>query len=226
MKHEVKKFKSLKIALKELEQFIRDGKHLQSGKPFTSFGDMRSREVLANWLVCATCNECETERFIFCSDPLGGVGIIIDSKSGGTWQTEHVFIPNRGAIATDSKGAKQGDKTSAEEKVSSAAKPDIKKVIFDAVNLKRDKGGKAYASGKSLVVFLDSGSGEWLPNAVAKELPSELLFNDVWVVGLHSFEKGEYTYFVTHLVLSNGDAPAWRIYIGGDFESWKVQRVQ
>jgi hypothetical protein len=40
------------IALKEIEPFICNGEHLQSGKPLKKFGDMRSREILANWLVC------------------------------------------------------------------------------------------------------------------------------------------------------------------------------
>ena len=42
MKHQVTRFKSLKVGLKEIEPFIRDGKHLQTGKPFKRFGGLRS----------------------------------------------------------------------------------------------------------------------------------------------------------------------------------------
>jgi hypothetical protein len=44
MKYNVKQFKSLKIALKELEPYIRNGQHLETGKPFkilTAFGPGR-----------------------------------------------------------------------------------------------------------------------------------------------------------------------------------------
>jgi hypothetical protein len=50
MKHPVKKFKSLAVALKELEPFIRNGAHLQTGKPFKILGDMRT---------CRTCGHKE-----------------------------------------------------------------------------------------------------------------------------------------------------------------------
>jgi hypothetical protein len=47
MKYPMTRFKSLKIALKEMEPFIRNGRHLATGRPFKQFGGMRSREVLA-----------------------------------------------------------------------------------------------------------------------------------------------------------------------------------
>src|SRR5271168_4120969 len=56
MKYPVARFKSLKEALKQLEPSIRDGEHLQTGKPFARFGGLRSREILANWLLCVALN--------------------------------------------------------------------------------------------------------------------------------------------------------------------------
>ena len=44
------------VALKTLGPYIEDATHLQTGKPFQNFGDMRSREAVANWLLCATAN--------------------------------------------------------------------------------------------------------------------------------------------------------------------------
>jgi len=52
----VRKFKSMAVALKTLGPYIEDATHLQTGKPFQNFGDMRSREAVANWLLCATAN--------------------------------------------------------------------------------------------------------------------------------------------------------------------------
>jgi hypothetical protein len=48
MKLEITQFRSLAVALKELERFVRNGQHLQTGKPFDKCGGIRSREVLAN----------------------------------------------------------------------------------------------------------------------------------------------------------------------------------
>ena len=56
MKHEVARLKGMEIGLKELEPFIRDGMHVQSGRPFKQMGGMRSREAVANWLLCAVVN--------------------------------------------------------------------------------------------------------------------------------------------------------------------------
>src|SRR5437763_348436 len=149
MKYPVVRFKDLEIALKELEPFVRDGNHLRSGKPFKNFGGMRSREVLANWLLCVAINSAENRQLMFSSDPVGGDGIIQDGATGQTWPTEHVYIPRREALE----------------------ELDGKTLILEAINQKREKGGKAYASGKTLVVFLDAGAGEWFPNKVARELP-------------------------------------------------------
>jgi hypothetical protein len=93
MKHQVTQFKSLALALKELEPFVRNGEHLQTGKPFDKFGGMRSREILANWLVCVATNAATEGELTFCSDPIGGDGIISDVKTGETWPTEHVIVP-------------------------------------------------------------------------------------------------------------------------------------
>jgi hypothetical protein len=93
MKYPVVRFKTMEVALKELEPFIRDGGHLQSGKPFEKLGGMRSREALANWLLCAVVTATGQRDLTFSSDPVGGDGILIDSKTDETFQTEHVMVP-------------------------------------------------------------------------------------------------------------------------------------
>ena len=78
-----------------------------------------------------------------------------------------------------------------------------------AINDKQQKGGAAYARGKTLVVFVNAGGGAWHPNSVAKQFPTTLDFAAVWAVGLQGVEDGEYVYGVTNLHVDGGDAPTW-----------------
>jgi len=204
MKYPVRRFKSLEVALKEMEPFVRDGAHLQSGKRFKQLGDMRSREILANWLVCVTINAVNGQELMFSSDPIGGDGIIQDGGTGETWATEHVMVPSHAAGKDD----------------------DAKSLILKAIEQKRTKGGAAYAEGKTLVVFLDAGAGEWHPNKVARALPDPLLFATVWVVGLQGVQDGEYVYGVTLLDLNTGNAPTFLVRISKTFDAWEVTSLQ
>jgi hypothetical protein len=204
MKYPVTQFKSLAAALKEIEPFVRSGQHLQTGKPFEKFRGMRSREILANWLVCVATNAATEGKLTFCSDPIGGDGIICDSATGETWPTEHVMVPRLRAGQTD----------------------DAETLILKAIDQKRHKGGAAYAAGKTLIVFLDAGAGTWFPNRVARRLPDPLHFAAVWVVGLQEVEKGKYIYGVTNLDLTEGNAPTLLVRINEDFGAWEVTRTQ
>jgi hypothetical protein len=149
MKANVRRFKSLAIGLKELERFIRDGRHMYTGRPFKGLDGMRSREAVANWLMCAAISFERGQPYCFTSDPLGGDGIIYDTVAEKDWPTEHIFVPHAGPKETR----------------------DIDTLILDAVRAKETKGGAAYATGKTLIVFLDAGLGEWKPNVVARKLP-------------------------------------------------------
>ena len=171
VKYLITRFKGQKIALKELAPFIRDGVHLRTGRPFERFAGMRSREVLANWLMCEVLNaEAGRERFRFTSDPLGGDGIIEDTQEKVAMPTEHVMVPP----------AREGERA------------DIQALILEQIALKQAKGRAAYAAGKMLTVFLEAGNREeWIPNRVARALP-ENDFDGVWVVGLHGIEGGDY----------------------------------
>lgn len=206
MKHPVTQFKNLAVALKELEPFIRDGEHLQTGKPFEKFGGMRSREILANWLLCVAINAEDGVELTFSSDPIGGDGIIRNAGTDETWPTEHVMVPR----------LREGETGDAET------------LILNAIEQKRLKGGAAYARGKTLIVFLEAGTaaGQWLPNRVTRKLPEPLEFATVWVVGLKGVEDGEYVYSIVHLDVSNGDAPIILVRITKEFDAWDVTRVQ
>jgi hypothetical protein len=203
MKQRVTRFNNLRSCLKELEPFIRNGEHLQTGRPFNRIG-LRSREILANWLLCVVANTTiDPDRLWFSSDPLGGDGIIHDRVTGETWATEHVLVPKARRGAPEQVGA----------------------LILEAIDKKRSKGGAAYAAGKTLVVFLNAG-GAWLPNAVAEQQPNPLHFEAVWVVSLRGVEADEYVYNVTRLDLSRGNAPTWCVRIGENFDTWKIMAVQ
>src|SRR5260370_30328259 len=204
MKYRVPRFKNMASALKEMERFIKTGVDWQWGKRFEKFGDMRSREILANWLICATINAVEKRELTFTRDPIGSDGIVHDEATGETWPTEHVMVPRQ----------------------SGGEEADAHALILAAIEQKRTKGGAAYASGKTLVVFLDAGAGEWYPNRVARALPDPLHFATVWVVGLQKIDDGNYVYGVTNLDVSNGDAPTFLVLINKDFDRWEVTDLQ
>ncbi len=207
MKYEVTRFKNLTIALKEIEPFVRDGKHLLTGKPFQRFGNMRSREVLGNWLICAVINaQSGKDSHTFTSDPQGSDGIILNTETGDTWATEHVMV---------------GQAYNSKEKNLS-----IEDRIIFAFSKKLSKGGKAYASGKQLVIFLNVDGGPWHPRKVAKELPTSLSFADVWVVSLLPSEDNKYVYSVSQLGTVDRDAPTWIVRIDNNFCSWTVSSIQ
>jgi hypothetical protein len=202
----VRKFKSMAAALKALEPYIRDATHLQTGKPFQNFGDMRSREAVANWLLCATVNAIDGRNMSIAStsDPIGGDGIILDDDTGETFTTEHVMVPRQ----------------------SGGPSADPHALILKAIGDKQRKGGAPYASGKTLVVFVNADTSEWYPNRAARNLPDPLDFAAVWVISLQGVTGGAYVYNVTHLDISEGDAPAYRVHITKDFDDWKVEVVQ
>jgi hypothetical protein len=159
VKYPVIRFKSLPVALKEIEPMVRDPRHLQTGKPLAKFGGMSPRELLANWLLCAMSEKIEGRKLLFYSDPIGGDGIIRDEATGETWPTGHIYVSQH------------------------RTGPDAKTLILDAINHKQ-RNGAAYCRGKTLVVFLDTpAAGVWFPNEVAKALPNPLLFDALWVVG-------------------------------------------
>jgi hypothetical protein len=206
MKHPIKRFDSLESALKALEPCVRDARHLATGKPLEKFGGMRPRELLCNWLLCAVLNEADGPPLTFTTDPVGGDGLIIDTTTNEPEvKTEHVMVRSRHG----------------------RSETDLKTLILEKVEKKRTK-GEAYASGKTLVVFLneDVGNRVWFPNEVARRLPDPLYFNAVWVIGFEKIDGGDYIYQAVHLDVSDGDALVVRVRIAKDFASWTVTRVQ
>jgi hypothetical protein len=206
MKHPVRRFRSLAVALKELERFVKEGQPLRTGRPSKTFRGMLPREIWANWLLCAALNGATgRDNLEFTTDPIGGDGVIWDKATGNTWPTEHVFVPP----------------------VAAGEEVNVEALILAAISAKNDRGGAAYAGGKTLVVFIDAGGGAWYPNRVLRALPRPLHFDVVWLISLHGVtDDGAYVYDVVGLYRSDGNAPAWRVRIAPDFSSWSVKRVQ
>jgi hypothetical protein len=158
--------------------------------------------MLANWLLCATFEMIEGRELMFYSDPIGGDGLIRDEATEQTWQTEHVYVSQQ------------------------SSGPDAKALILDAINHKQ-RNGEAYCRGKTLVVFLDTpAAGRWFPNEIAKALPNSLWFAAVWVVGFSNVEAGSYTYNLTLLDVTDGNAPAFLLRIAPDFGACQVEQIQ
>ena len=178
----------------------------KTGRPLKRFGGLRPRELLANWLVCVVANAARnTDRFTVTSDPLlNGDGIIYDTEAERPHPTEHVVVP----------------------RIRSAVTQDAGTLILEKIAQKQARGAD-YASGKTLIVFSLAGAGNWCPNRVARQLPSPLHFAAVWVVNLQGVvELGKYVYAVTHLDLSEGNAPIWLVRIDEDFNNWEIWEVK
>lgn len=202
MKANVTRFKNPKIAIKELESFIKNGFHLETGKPFKNFGELRSRELLANWLISVIATDENQKYYTFTSDPSGGDGIIIDTITEETYHTEHIIVPSRNN------------------------RDEVEKLILQAINKKNNRGNQ-YASGKTLVVLLNCGGEKaWFPNTIARSLPKNLHFASVWIISLQTVILDKYTYGVTVLDISQGNCPVWHVRIGRSFDWWRVERIQ
>jgi hypothetical protein len=207
MKYSVTKFKSLEIALKEMEPLVRDGNYLLTGKPFKKLGGMLPREILGNWLVCAVVNANEAEKICtFTSDPQSGDGVIFNVHTNEGWFTEHVMV--------------------ARPHKAYEFKLSIEDRIIEAYSGKVKKGGYAYARGKTLIIFLDVNTGKWQPRKLARQLPSDLVFSDVWVFGLLPFNDGKYVYGISQLGDIERQAPTWIVQIDDQFSSWNVEILQ
>jgi len=200
----VTRFKSMAVALKELEPFVRSGHHLQTGRGFNTFGDLRSRELLCNWLLCAVKNSvCGSEQFIFSSDPTGGDGLLIDLSDGHTWFIENVMVPDL-IGETDPVDAR----------------------ILAAIAHKQARGAD-YANGKELVVFANAGQQEvWYPNRVARQIVQPQLFDSIWVMSLQVVQNNEYVYGVAAFDIAQSNCPCFTIAIASDFKSWTVRQTQ
>jgi hypothetical protein len=210
----VVRFKSMNVSLEEIEKFVHDPGHLEVGRPIEAFGKLLPRELLGNWLVCAAFNDAAGgEVLCFTSDPDKGDddpdkgdGRLYHTRGQQDFPTEHVMVP----------------KLRGKERI----KGSVEESILQAVNKKIEEGSAAYASGKTLVVFLDSGDGPWHLKKVARTLPNPLHFEGIWVFNFQGLNGGRYVYGVAQLDLTSGNCPTWTIEIAEDWCSWTIRRLQ
>lgn len=199
-----KKIKSMLAGLSELRPHVIDRRQILSGSPIRNFENIRPRELLGNWVLCAALNEnAGLERFFIASDSTGSDGVIFDSLEDRPYFTEHVLALNLSA----------SEKENGEEN------------IVMAINKKRNKGGLAYGKGKILVVLAE-GIGEWKPNIVRRLIEGDFVFDDIWVFGLCSANDQRYTYGISRIDRSDLNCPTWIIEIMSDFASFETTRIQ
>lgn len=203
MKVDVKNFKNMKACLKECEQFIKnvDGDLMESGR-INGYGDLRPREVVGNWLLCAVlCHQSKPDKFKICIGEACGDGVVYDTVDDKAYQTEHVLVSKNNQPESE----------------------DTEGLILEQISKKQAR-GSAYASNKELVVMLNRPNAKWAPNRVANKLPEPLDFDDVWVCALHKEINGEYIYHVT--CLDSAGSPIWEICINKQFDDWKITQTQ
>ncbi|STX27533.1 Uncharacterised protein [Legionella beliardensis] len=201
MKLEVITCKSLKLCLEELEPFILNGRHLETGRELKKFGNLRSRELLGCWLLAAVLNhEAMSEDIKICTDPTGSDGILYNTKTQIACRLEQVMATQHS----------RSDKNTEE-------------LILELIHKKQNKGDKAYAAGKTLMVFLNRRGDSWCPNRLASKLP-KIDFNSVWVVGLQEVVNDSYCYNLTQLI--SGISPIWKIKIQKAFDDWIIDKIQ
>jgi hypothetical protein len=149
VKYPVTRFKSLAVALKEIEPMVRDPRHLQTGKPLEKIRrHVSARDACELGSYARRPRRSMAASCYFIATLPGGDGIIRDEATEETWQTEHVYVSQH------------------------STGPDAMTLILGAINHKQANGA-AYCRGKTLVVFLDTpAAGMWFPNEVAKALPN------------------------------------------------------
>jgi hypothetical protein len=204
MKHQVRRFKSMAIALSELRQIIHSPTLLENGRPIARFGDLRPRELVANWLICVVVNfERGQEDLYFTTGPVTEDcdGLIFDGATDDAFLTQHVFISQRDEGDTEA-------------------------LILERI-VRKNAEGAAYARGRTLIVFANGGAGGWIPNLVARKIGQPFHFDDVWLTSLQNGgAEGVYVYGVARLDLDAGSAHMWNVRIAPEFDTWTVVRVQ
>lgn len=201
MKYNVKRLKSLAVALKELEPHIRDGRNIKSYPEFRSI-KQRPRELLGNWLICAVANaERGAETIHIYSDPFDGDGMLVDSATD-----EKLFIEQVYARAEDGE--------------------DAEALITKAFSLKASK-GEEYAAGRTLVI-LSEAKGAYFPNRLARQFKGRHHFEGVWLLGLDAAAatEGRYAYTIADIGGEIEPAPVWLVTLSDDFTSWTVEGLQ
>lgn len=199
MKVRLTLIKDLKIALKDLEKYVKTPDFLRKGRKFTNFS-LLPREAWANWLVCVFGNSQTGGNLTFGEDPENGDGIILDSKNREKYVlTEHVFITDL-------------DQGNASE------------VIVNRIFSKFRK-GKEYGKGRTLIVFCEM-KGTVFPSDVRRAIYKQNTFDNIYLIVLESSESDGYSYFITPLITNSPHLTLHRIRINDEFKEWSVELIE
>lgn len=194
--------KDFKIALKDMEPYVKDPRFLKNGREFTNF-NLRPREAWANWLLCVVLQKLVGEHITFAEDDEGD-GFIVDKTTGEVIPTEHVS-----ALENE-----HNPQPSGEERV------------IGAINKKIDRGAE-YADGKWLVVFFD-GAGEFYRNKIRENIKGRHNFGAIYCIGLlTSSEEDGYEYSITEFRESSGDKSlTFKVHINNNFTDWEISQIK
>ena len=196
----IKQIKDFKIALKDMEPYIKNPSFLIKGREFTNFS-LRPREAWANWLLCVVLQKLHGENITFAED-IKGDGFIVDKNTGEFIPTEHVS-----ALENPFNKLSKGEDR-----------------VINAINQKIEKGSD-YAKGKWLVVFFD-GAGEFYRNKIRENIKGRHNFGAVYCIGLLNSGDDCYQYSVTEFRESSGDKSiTFKVEINLDFTDWKISQI-
>lgn len=99
---QIKLIKDFKLALKDLEPYVKNPNFLIKGRQLTNFS-LRPREAWANWLLCVVLQKLHGEHLTFAEDP-NGDGFIVNKNTGEMISTEHVSALENPFNRTNSSG--------------------------------------------------------------------------------------------------------------------------
>lgn len=197
---DIKQIKDFKIALKDMEPYVKNPSFLIKGREFTNFS-LRPREAWANWLLCVVLRKLHGENLTFAED-IEGDGFIVDKNTGEFIPTEHVS-----ALENPFNKLPKGEDR-----------------VINAINHKIEKGSD-YAKGKWLVVFFD-GAGEFLRNKIRENIKGRHNFGAVYCIGLLTSDDRGYSYSVTEFIESHNDKSiTFKVEIIDDFTNWEVSQM-
>jgi hypothetical protein len=198
--HVNKQIKDFKIALKDMEPYVKNANFLINGREFTNFS-LRPREAWANWLICVVLRKTQGDNITFAEDTVGD-GFLVDKINNIGIPTEHVS-------ALENPYNKQ---------------PKGEDRVIEAINKKIVRGTE-YAEGKILVVFFD-GAEEFSRSKIRESIKRRHNFISVFCVGLLTIDENGYAYIVTEFKEEYGDKSlSFKVQINPDFTNWEISQV-
>jgi hypothetical protein len=192
--------KDFKIALKDMEPYVKNPNFLIKGREFSNFS-LRPREAWANWLLCVVLRKLHGDSITFSEDPEGD-GFIVNKATEEVIPTEHVS-----ALENPLNPLPKGENR-----------------VINAINSKIERGVE-YAEGKWLVVFFD-GAEKFYRNKIREAIKGKHNFGAIYCIGLLTSAENGYTYSITEFKESNGDmSRTLKVVINPDFTDWNIFQV-